>query len=161
MPESHAAKPSEASNLGKSTYISAFHRKNYKTKSIFAMSCSQNPCSSTPEASLEGPGPGRGQIPSRKGSRPSFHSVSLSFWPSNPCRNTQTCTHPLHWKPAHANTRLQGKLKHGVYLKASQKRTGQGGQRKAATIIIYILSWRLGMARGWPNCCGCPMKPSH
>ena len=36
------------------------------------------------------------------------------------------------------NTKLQGKLKHGIYLKASQERTGRGRQREAfTTIVIY------------------------
>ena len=68
------------------------------------------PCSQTSSGSSKTPNP----------------SLQLSFWPVKPCGNTQ--------QPAHANTRLQGKLKHGVYLKASQKRTGRGVQREAFTI---------------------------
>ena len=58
--------------------------------------------------------------------------------------------HPLPWKP-HTHfgadsltltTTLQGKLKHSLYLKASQKRTGGGGQREAFTIIMEQVLWR-------------------
>ena len=53
-----------------------------------------------------------------------------------PCGNTRTCTHPLLWKPAQAfRRRLTHSHKHKTYLKASQKRTGRGGQRKACTIF--------------------------
>ena len=38
--------------------------------------------------------------------------------------------HPLPWKPAHANTRLQGKLKRGVYLKAKSGLAKAGNAKR-------------------------------
>ena len=76
------------------------------------------------------------QSPKNRGNRPSpisvpfCSSLQLTFWPWRPCGNTQTCTHPLPWKPAHANTRLQGKLLHGVCLKASHKRSEAGNAKR-------------------------------
>ena len=65
-------------------------------------------------------------------------SLQLSFWPLKPCGKRANMHPRSTWKPAHANTRLQGKLKHGVYLKASQKRTGRGGQREAFTMNLPV-----------------------